>query len=148
MSNFKKILNSIKEYDADTIFEMANVSEKYHKLGINIKLNVIQPTDKKIKHGPRVKCFNNSSSKNFSISLDEDPTKMKLMAGDYKDLIDTKEFNILLNYLKKYRIPYLNLWYNWKLDVDDLMNQIDQIDRGFEVELEKPKPEQYYKVKK
>lgn len=120
----------------ENLFEMANINPKVHQFGINIKLNIMQPGKIiKLSHGPRVKCFTNNSNSDFSISLNVDEDKMQVI-GDYKELISTKEFNILFSLIKKYRIAFLNMWYNPKMDSYEWKEQADQIDLGIDIEQE------------
>jgi hypothetical protein len=80
MNKFSKYLNE------DYLYEMATLGPKDHKLGIDIKLHILQPGQHKLSHGPRVKCFKSGSDKDFSISLNEDETKMFLV-GEYANTI-------------------------------------------------------------
>lgn len=127
-----------KEYfDSELICEMSNINPKDHNLGIDIKLHILQPGNKQLQHGPRIKCIKRNSNFDFSISLNVDVNKIMLI-GDYAPLISTKEYNILLNYIKKYRIPFLNMWYDPYMDQHELFSQMEELDGGFEVALVLP----------
>jgi len=55
-------------------------------------MNCFQPGNKKIQHGPRVKFFKKGLEfSGFSISLNEDSSKIKFVSGSYKNLINTTE---------------------------------------------------------
>lgn len=125
---FQEFLDS-KEY----LYEMSTIGPKSHRFGIDIKLHILQPGKHKLSHGPRVKCIKQNINKDFSISLNEDVDKMFLV-GDYQDIINTKEFNILFKMIKKYRIAFLNMWYNPYMTQDDLLEQFSDIDSGIKVE--------------
>lgn len=116
------------------IYEMSTVGPKVHRFGIDIKLHILQPGDKQLPHGPRVKCIKRENNSNFSITLNENADKMECI-GDYKELLSTKEFNLLFEKIKKYRIPFLNIWYDPIFDQDELRDQMDKIDLGNEVKL-------------
>lgn len=123
-------MNKFSQYlREENLFEMANINPTTHQFGIDIKLNVMQPGNIKLSHGPRVKCFTNNSDQDFSIALNVDAEKMFLV-GDYHGLITTKEFNRLFALVTKYRIPFLNMWYNPKMDSYEWKQQVDEIDAG------------------
>jgi len=63
--------------------------------------------------------------------------KMMEVIGNYKDLLSTKDFNKLFELVKFYRIPFLNMWYDSYMSFNELKNEMDQLDKGFEVELRK-----------
>lgn len=123
MSKFKKYL-----VEQEYLFEMSTIGSKVHQFGIDIKLHILQPGKNKLSHGARVKCIKSNINSDFSISLNEDPTKMFLI-GDYSKLISTKEYNHLFELVVKYRIPFLNMWHDPYMSQDDLREQMDDIDR-------------------
>ena len=47
-------------FEDKLIFEMSNLNDRHHGLSKDIKLNVLQPGDKQIKHGLRVKVMKSS----------------------------------------------------------------------------------------
>jgi hypothetical protein len=71
-------LLSITEED-NLILEFANFEPEEHKLGTDLKMHIMQPGDKKLKHGPRIKLFNNEHD--FTISISNDINKIKVI-GD------------------------------------------------------------------
>jgi hypothetical protein len=132
MNNFDKTLNNLTE---DFLCEMASFSPKQHGFGVDIKINIMQPADKYLPHGPRVKCYKSGINGDFSISLNIDPDKIKVMEGDYTKFLSTKEVNLLIKKIIKYRIVLLNLWLNPRMTGTDAEDEFRQVDSGFEVEL-------------
>lgn len=120
----------------DFIFEFANVPNRIHRLGVDIKLQVSQPGDKEYPHAPRVKVFRHSDDEPeaFTISLNIDPVKIKLQDGTFSGLLSRGQFKNLMEFVKKYRIPLLNLWYRPGADILELRDEMDAIDRGEDVE--------------
>lgn len=123
----------MKLVEIKDIFEMATLDPSDHGFGINIKLNILQPGDKKLPHEPCVKCFKRGAEHDFSIELNEEPAKMRLI-GDYSEVITTKEFNKLFEAVKKYRIPFLNMWFDSQMGFGELREQMAKVDAGEEVE--------------
>ena len=68
------------------------------------------------------------SARNFEVSLNVDPRKIKLVAGSYRNLIKDSEFYSLLSKIKKYRIPLLNAWNDQKINSKDVISQMKLID--------------------
>lgn len=116
----------------EPVFEMANIPERVHRLGMAIKLNIAQPGDRQSPHGPRVKVFKNDIKVSFEITLDKDPAKMKLV-GDYSALLNRGQYNKLLAFVRKYRMPLLNLWHHQEMDVDEFETQMKAVDAGVEI---------------
>lgn len=116
----------------EPVFEMANIPERIHRLGMAIKLNVAQPGDRQYPHGPRVKVFKNDIKVSFEITLDKTPEKMKLV-GDYSILLNRGQYTKLLAFVKRYRMPLLNLWHHQEMDVDEFEAQMKAVDAGVEI---------------
>jgi hypothetical protein len=116
----------------DSVFEMANIPERVHHLGMDIKLNVAQPGDERYSHEARVKVFRNNFKISFEITLDKNPAAMKLV-GDFEILLNRKQYNRLFEFVKKYRMPLLNLWNHQEMDVDEFEIQMKAVDSGVEV---------------
>ena len=70
MSRAKKIV------DEAEIFEFANLGREGHGLGVNIDLRLLQPGDRKLPHGPRVRFYKKDPKNSFSITLDHNPEKI------------------------------------------------------------------------
>jgi len=122
----------------EIIMNMANIDPRSHKLGVNLKMHILQPGNKKIQHGPRVKFFKKGLEfSGFSISLNEDVEKIKFISGSYKLLINATELNSLIEKIQKYRIPLLNMWNDPDMTQDELLDQMKLIDQGKDVKLVK-----------
>ena len=132
MSSFQKYLDEqlIEQIELENtlILEFANIGPKKHKFGVSINMHIMQPDDKKLKHGPRIKFFDNNS--NFSISISDTPK----VIGKWKELVSEHELNVLVENVIKFKIPFLNFWYNSKMLVDDLEEQMEMVRDGKEVE--------------
>ncbi len=126
----------------EVIMDMANIGPRSHKFGVNLKMHILQPGNKKIQYGPRVKFFKKGLEfSGFSISLNEDGSKIKFISGSYKTLINTTELNSLIERIQKYRIPLLNMWNDPDMTQDELLDQMELIDQGKEVKLVNPHKE-------
>jgi len=132
MEEEQDIFKPFDTYRQDAVFEMANIPERVHHLGMDVKLNVAQPGDKRFKHEARVKVFRNDIKASFEITLDTNPATMKLV-GDFSILINRKQYNQLFEFVKKYRMPLLNLWNHQEMDVDEFEVQMKAVDAGVEV---------------
>lgn len=108
-----------------------------HKFPTNLKINIYRETDKKLSHGPRVKFYKNNKNDGFSISLNEDNTKIKHISGKYEKFINKSTLINLINQVRIYKIPLLNAWYNLNITKEDLINQMQMIDRGELVKLKR-----------
>lgn len=122
----------------DFIFEMATISPKAHRLGVDLKMHILQPGKKKLSHGPRVKFFKQTKGDSFSISVSKEPNRIKLVAGSIKELISEGELNDLIKKIRKYRIPLLNMWHDPGMSQDDLVDQMRDINAGKPVEEKAP----------
>lgn len=133
----QEIFEPFKRYGQEPIFEMANIMPDKHKFGVALKMNIMQPGDKMYSHGPRVKFFKNKST-HFSISINKDPSKIELVDGDYALLISERTLNQLIEKVKKYRVPLLNMWHDSGMSQDELLAQMSAINEGKTVRLRKP----------
>lgn len=129
MSKVNKILGLLED-DYENIYEMANIPPSVHNFGINVKLNVIQPGNKKIKHGPRIKIFKRVPSDGFAIILNKEKNKIRLDPDNKKESIflKGKELRLLITNIKKYRTPLLKLWNDPGMDIIELRRLMDKID--------------------
>lgn len=105
---------------------MANIGPRLHKFGVDIKMQILQPDDKKLMHGPQVGFFKDSPGEGFSISIDPDPEKITLIGGP-SGLVKQCEADRLIEQVKKYRIPLLNFWHQSGMTVDELRDQMDKV---------------------
>ena len=93
---------------------------------------MFQNSDKKLKHWARIKVYKNDNSGSFTIKVSDNPE----VIGDYSKIVTTKELNLLIEKVKKYKIPLLNFWNNiGDMVVDDLLDQMKQIDDGKKVDI-------------
>jgi len=128
------ILDGEEKIFENFIFEMATIGPQAHKLGVNLKMHILQPGRKQPPHGPRVKFFTKGmETSGFSISLNEDPQKIRLVAGDYMAFLTESQFNALLEKVRKYRIPFLNMWNDPEMTQDELIEQMQDVDAGRKV---------------
>jgi len=112
----------------DFILEMANIGPQLHKFGVNVKMHLLQPGNKQLSHGPRAKFFKNSIDDGFSISISVESSKIKIVSGEDSKIVSEGEKNVLVEQVKKYRIPLLNFWKNSSMTVDELRDEMDAID--------------------
>ncbi len=125
-------------YGADEflpVFEMANIPRRVHGLPMDIKLNVLQPGDRRYPHGPRVKVFRRTPEEPaaFVVRLSRNAQQIDIIEGAFGALINRSQFNQLLSFVRKYRTPLLNLWNNTGMDVDEFEAQMKAIDAGMAV---------------
>lgn len=119
------------EKENNLILEFANMSPAQHKLEVNLGLHVMQPTDKKLKHGPRAKFFSiNNPKDNFCITINDNPK----VIGKYDKLISERDLNKLVQHITQFKIPLLNFWYNPYMFTDELERQMDKVRNGKPVE--------------
>lgn len=135
-SEDEKIFKPFGDKTDDFLFEMANVPKRIHRLPMDIKLQVAQPGDKEYRHAPRVKVFRHRDDEPeaFSIHLNLDATKIGIQEGIFSGLISSGQFNQLIDFIKEYRVPLLNLWYRPGADIMELRDEMDEIDSGLTVE--------------
>jgi hypothetical protein len=132
-NQFKILLEEVLNQTDKMILEFANVGPREHKWGIDIKFHIMQPDKKKLRHGPRLKFYNNSwtSGPNFTITISEKP----IVVGDYTHLVSKSELALLIRSVIKYRIPLLNFWNDPSHTVGEMLEQMEMIDNGKKVEL-------------
>lgn len=128
----EKIFELFDRQECRGIYEMANIPERVHRLGMNIKLNIAQPGDKRFSHEARVKVFRNDINESFEIAFGKNPATIRLI-GDFNILLNRKQYNRLVEFIRKYRMPLLNLWNHQEMDVDEFEAQMKAIDEGVEV---------------
>jgi len=120
------------------IFEMANISPQAHKFGVNLKMHILQPGDRQMPHGPRVKFFRHVPGDGFSISLNQDVSKIGIVAGVSSKIATVSDVNKLIDCVKKYRIPLLNMWSYSGMSQDELLEEMAEINAGKTVRLRSP----------
>lgn len=121
----------------DFLCEMANVPKRIHRLPMDIKLQVAQPGNKAYQYAPRVKVFKHRDDEPeaFIVRLDFDAAKIGIQEGVFSGLMDNGQFKQLIDFIKKYRVPLLNLWYRPGADILEMRDEMDAIDSGKEVDL-------------
>ena len=128
MKNFKKYINEQQLFEEELlILEFANLSSKEHNFGVDVRLHVMQPADKLLKHAPRVKVYKKGESGSFSISLTDNP---KVIGTCF---LSQKELNILLKNIKKYKNAFLEFWNDSDMSTNELTDLFRQIDQGFSI---------------
>jgi hypothetical protein len=104
------------------LLEMASIGPKLHKFGINVKLHIYQPGDKKIPHGPRIKVYSMNGSEDFSISLSNDASKINHITG--ASFLSDRELEFLIGKIRKHRASFMKFWNDPKMSVDDLLDEL------------------------
>lgn len=120
---------SFKEFNTlleenELILEFANLEPEEHNFGSNLKMHVMQPGDRKLQHGPRVKFFNNEHE--FSVSISKNLDDIKVI-GDYTKLITTRELNKIRINVHKYHIPLLTFWNDPKMTTKALLKMMEEV---------------------
>lgn len=116
----KSVLERIQDVEK-LVFEMANIPPSIHGLNINVKFNILQPTDKKLKHDPRVKIFKGRNLYDcYYITLDD----IKLIHSPKKQFLNSKQLKIILNHIKTNKRVYLELWYEPGMDIIELKGML------------------------
>lgn len=118
-----KILAQIIEAD------MANISSDEHGFGIDVILNIMQPGERKYKHGPRIKVFKKDPDTNFSIALSKDSDDLEVI-GDPIKVLRRKDLPLLLKNIKKYKNAFLMFWYDRTMSSSGLQTLMRKIDKG------------------
>jgi len=133
MKKFKKYIEDqqlIKE--EELILEFATIGPKSHKFGVDVKLHIMQPGDKKLQHAPRVKIIKKGVNGDMSIRIDNQE-----VIGDYTKFMTSKELKIIKSKIVHYKNAFLNFWNDPDMDSDEFLDMFSQIDRGFTIELVK-----------
>lgn len=114
---------------------MANLGPEDHNFGVDVKLNLLQPGDRPFAHGPRVKVFREDPQINFSISLNPNPKKMKVIANP-DPVIRGRNLAVLLRKVQKYRFAFLLFWYTQGMTISELHGLMQRVDAGEDLEPE------------
>lgn len=112
----------MKLYVKDRVFGMANLYPKRTGLPVVIWVDNVGSA-RNVKHNvPRIKVQNVPGNKvvddTFSLTLEENP---KVIAGKVK--LDSKTFNMVVQYVKKYLQVFLDGW-NQVIDEDELKEKL------------------------
>lgn len=127
MSKFMDILEALDiERENDLILEFANIEPYEHNLGIDVVMHIMQPGDKKLKHGPRAKFFSHGSKEEFCVSINDHPK----FIGNYRALISERDANKLLQEIVIFKIPFLNFWYDSRMTTGMLAKEMSQVRSG------------------
>jgi len=109
------------QYVESSVCEMANIPPSIHGLNIDVKFNILQPTDKKLNHDPRIKIFKKFDLYNsYYITLND----VKLIHSPKKNFINKKQLNIILKHIKKNKEAYLKLWNEPGMDIIELKRML------------------------
>lgn len=87
----------------ELILEMANFGPKDHKLGIDIKFHCLQPGNKKLKHGPRLKVFRGNQE--FVLTIENEPK----IIGD-SNWLNKKELEKTIKFVSLNKDAFLKFW--------------------------------------
>ena len=129
--------NPFYQANQQPIYEFANVPQRVHHLGMDIKLHIAQPGDRVYQHGPRVKVFRHDPAEEnaFGIRLSPQEQEIELIEGTFSGLMNRGQFKKTLAFVRKYRVPLLNLWYRPGADIMEFQDEMRLIDRGEAVPL-------------
>jgi hypothetical protein len=105
----------------EMLMEMANIDPREHNFGVSVKINILQPGQKKIPHGPRVKIFRGSQE--YTITLDKDEDKVKEIGEVF---LNRREAKIIFDNIVKHRNHFLSFWSDPQMTVAELMDKINQ----------------------
>lgn len=124
--------NPFYQANQQPIYEFANVPQRVHHLGMDIKLHIAQPGDRVYQHGPRVKVFRHDPSEEnaFVIRLSPQEQEVELIEVTFSGLMNRGQFNKTLAFVRKYRIPLLNLWNRPGADIMEFQDEMKLIDQG------------------
>jgi len=115
-----------EEYDNEDnlILEFANIDPEDHKFGVDVKLHLMQPENKKLKHGPRIKVFKQSWNKgpNFTITINNTPK----VIGEWSDVVTKKELDILLKAVERHKKSLIAFWNDSSMTTRELTNRLDK----------------------
>ncbi len=131
-------MKDFKEYlkEEEHIAEMANINPRHHKFGIDVTLNILQPTSK-LSHGPRMKIMKRSSEL-FVITIPK--TGEPKIIGDTSEL-KSKEVKTLIDIVKHYREVWLRLWYTTWMDSQSAVEFIEAINTNDHKKIEELRTE-------
>lgn len=102
----------------ESIYEMANLSQKDHKLGIDLKIHIEQPGDKVPSHFARVKVFrgNYDTTKDiFTVSLPDQAVR----GGNIKWL-SSKEYKRVMSFIENNTDNFIAMFKDVGLAISDL----------------------------
>ena len=108
----KQVLSNI-----ENLFEMTNIPYEIHKIKQGIKLNVLQPGDTEIPHGPRVKVFKGNIQNNYYVDLNEDVNKIKIRHYPKDLFLSKKEEDEMLAHIKEFRVVNIPMYKNLHTDI-------------------------------
>jgi hypothetical protein len=123
VNNIEKVISELNLEDS-LILEFANIGPSIHEFGVEVNLHLMQPDDKKLEHGPRIKVYIGSwkTGPNFTITLENNPR----VIGKTTDIVNGKELKILLKQVKKHRLAFIEFWNNSDMTVDKLKELIKE----------------------
>lgn len=109
--------------------DMANISPDEHHFGINVTLNVMQPGERKYKHGPRIKVYSQDPDTNFSLAINKTSDEVEVI-GDPATVMRRRDLPRLVSSVKKYRYAFLLFWYDRTMSTSGLQKLMRRIDAG------------------
>lgn len=108
------------------IVEFANVPERIHRFGVGIKLHIYQPTDKKLKHTPRLKVFRKDLDNSFIVRLSNEANKIEIMGGNM--FLFGSDLKKVMDGIVKYRGAFLKFYNDPTMDLDELDVLLREVD--------------------
>ena len=109
------------------ILDMPDIDAKDHRFG-HIKMRLFQPGEKLVGHVPVVMFFEGKDwENNLFITIDQDLNKVRPAPHNTLHLTPN-ELSILVEKVRKYRLPFLTFWESPEMtdgNLKDLMNKID-----------------------
>jgi hypothetical protein len=125
MKTLKEHLEFVEYLKEDeNIFEMATLHPNEHKFGVNVKIHILQPGDKRLPHGPRLKIFSQKDVV-FIITLPKDVRDIRVIGDTAK--LKPKDVEILLDVASFYKEAFVTFWCNPLMSVSELMLFIKSI---------------------
>ncbi len=135
-------MKTLKEYidwtkEEEYVYEMANISPKSHKFGVNVTLHILQLGDKQLPHGPRIKIMKGNNEL-FIITLPKtgEPRVIGKTTG-----VKFKDVKTLIDVTKYYREVWLRLWYNNGMSETDALEFVEAINTNNHKKIEEIRKE-------
>ena len=121
-----------KGEDCESVFDMVTMSPVEHRLGVDLKANILPPGRRKRGCGPRIKFFKGlDMDRCFVVSLDPDRDKIAVSKGDPSALVVVGEdLRTLLENVRKYRMPLLHMWYEPGMTHCEMLEEMRAVDKG------------------
>ena len=124
----------MKKRNRKLLINSTCIDSEDHELIMGLDMFILQPGDNlRTPHGPQVKFFKDNLE--FSITVNLNEKFIRVISGDYKNILNESEINILLSNIKKYKIALLNMWYDKYMSSSEFKKMIADINLGKETKL-------------